>query len=345
MNNSRYQNEKMKRRYFEYCRGALGWSEKTIKVKEGALWKYDEYTAYQDYKKFNLNTVKGFKKWLETNKGVHLTGPIDKTTQYHVLRALKAFFTWLSTQNGYRSKIHLDDVGYLRLSNADTRIATSSKMPRYPSLDYIKKLCDFSVENEVDQRDKAVIAFCALSAMRVLAISSLPFGCFDANSLVVTQYPSEGVKTKFSKSIVTTLFRFDERLLSYVLEWHKYLKKERFFDNKAPFFPATNMELESEIQHTFIACGVSNKYWSDAGPIRRIFKMRASQMGIEYYSPHKFRHFAIRQASNHAIGPEQMKAISQNVGHERVATTFMGYGAIDQDRVSTLITGMDFTED
>ena len=53
MSKIRYQNEKMKRKYFDWAKGALGLSEKTMKVKESALWKYDEFTKYQDYKKFN----------------------------------------------------------------------------------------------------------------------------------------------------------------------------------------------------------------------------------------------------------------------------------------------------
>ena len=342
MSNIRYQNEKIKRKYFDYCREALGFTEKTLKVKESALWRYDEFVKHQDYKRFNSETAKAFKKWLEIHKKVRDNIPLDKTTQYNILRNLRVFFIWLSTQAGYKSRIHTDDIEYLHLNKADTKIAISSKEPKYPSLNYIQKLCCFEIKNEIDQRDRALIAFTALSGMRDLAIVSLPFGCFLPDDLLVTQDPAMGVKTKFTKTIYTTLFKFDNKLLKYVLDWYKYLKEEKLFDNLKPLFPSTNIELMSKTQHSFISTGISKEFWSDAGPMRKMFKARAQQMGLEYYSPHKFRHFAIREASDHAVGPEQMKAISQNVGHERIATTFFSYGAIDTHRVASVINDLDF---
>lgn len=342
MSKIRYQNEKMKRKYFDWAKGALGYSDKTMKVKEAALWKYDEYTKNQDYKKFNADSAKGFKKWLEVTKNKNTGTTLDKTTQYSILRHVNHFFNWLSMQSGYKSKVKMDDVAYLRLSKADTKIATSSKMPKYPSLAYIQKMCSFPIENEIDQRDRALIAFTALSGMRDLAIISLPIGCFDTEKLLIEQDPAQGVKTKFSKTIYTTLFNFDDTLLNYILEWHQFLRKEKLFDNSNPLFPATKIELASETQHSFIAAGVDKAFWADTNPMRKMFRARAVQMGLEYYSPHKFRHFAISEANKYAVGAEQMKAISQNVGHERLTTTFYGYGAVDNYRVSDIISGMEF---
>lgn len=344
MSKIRYQNEKMKRRYFDWAKGALGFSDKTMKVKESAIWKYDEFTKNQDYKIFNAEVAKSFKKWLETNKNKTSGKVLDKTTQYNVLRHIKDFFTWLSMQSGYKSKIKADEIVYLRLSKADNKIATSSKMPKYPSLNYIQKMCSFEVENEIDRRDRALVAFTALSGMRDLAIISLPIGCFDPVKLLIEQDPAQGVKTKFSKIIYTTLFQFDPQLVAYILDWYKYLKEQKLFDNTNPLFPSTLIRQASKTEHSFISAGIDKTFWSDAGSMRKLFKARATQMGLEYYSPHKFRHFAISEANKYALGAEQMKAISQNVGHERLTTTFYGYGAIDNYRVSDLISDMKFGE-
>jgi len=344
MSKIRYQNEKVKRKFLDFCRESKGFSEKTIKVKERALWKYDEFTKNQDYKKFNSETAKGFKKWLATSNKHNSNAPLDITTQFHILRNLKEFFMWLSQQSGYKSRIKIDDVSYLRLSREDTRKATTSKQPDYPSLDYVVELCSFEVRNEIDMRDRALIAFTAISAMRDLAIVSLPMECFNPRDLLVTQDPNFGVRTKYSKLIYTTLFKFNGKLIDYVTEWYSYLKKELLFDNKNPLFPATKIELASETQHAFVSNGVSKEFWSDAGPMRKIFRTRAKQMGVKYYQPHKFRHFAIREASNRASTPEQLKAISQNVGHERLSTTFFSYGAIDTFRLAKVIADIDFTK-
>jgi len=342
MSKIRYQNEKMKRKYFDWAKGALGFSDKTLKVKESALWKFDEFTKYQDYRRFNADSAKAFKKWLDTKKNPTTGKELSKSSQYHVLRHINDFFRWLSMQSGYKTMIKLDDVAYLRLSKADTRIATASKMPKYPTLSYIKTLCSFDVQSEIDQRDRALIAFTALSGMRDLAIVTLPMGCFDVERLQIEQDPSKGVKTKFSKTIPTTIFRFDDDLISYIVEWYYHLRDVKMFDNTKPLFPSTNIEQISKVQHTFVAKGVSSEFWANTSPMRKIFKARMEGQNLEYYSPHKFRHFAISEANKYAVGAEQMKAISQNVGHERLTTTFYGYGAIDNYRVANIISDMDF---
>lgn len=344
MSKTRYQNEKMKRKYFDWVKGALGLSVKTIKVKEMSLWKYDEFTKYQDYKKFNAATAKQFIKWIKTKNNPKTNESVALSTQYHILRHLSDFFTWLSIQPGYKSKIKHDDIAYLRLNKAESKIATSPKKPKYPTLSYIKKLCSFEVRNEIDMRDRALIAFTALSGMRDLAIATLPLGVVDIEKFLVEQDPADGVQTKNSKLTYTTLFSFDEQLEQYVVDWYKYLRDEKFFDNKMPLFPATKIEHKSKNEHTFVATGVSKEFWADAGPIRKIFKARMQAQGLEYYSPHKFRHFVVAQSFKYAVGAEEMKAISQNLGHTKLSTTFYSYGAVDEYRVADIISSMDFTD-
>jgi len=82
MINTRYQNEKMKRRYLEWAKEADGYSEKTIQVKESSLWKYEEFTKNEDYRKFNSEKAKSFKKWLDTKKSKSTGKPLNKTSQF-----------------------------------------------------------------------------------------------------------------------------------------------------------------------------------------------------------------------------------------------------------------------
>lgn len=340
MNKIRTKNELIKRKYFDVCRGVKGYSEKTIKVKEKALWKYEEFTKYADFKDFDSNKAKSFKKWLSVIKSKQTDKPLELTTRYHILRNLNDFFSWLSQQQGYKSKVHIDDVGFLRLSREETKIATISKQPKYPTLPAILRLCSFPVENDIDLRDRALIAFTALSGMRDNAIITLPLECFIPEELQVLQDPSHGVKTKYSKFINTTLFNFDQKLVNYVLDWHSHLINKLFFNNTNPFFPSTNVEIESKTHQSFIVKGVTKEFWKDASSMRRIFKERSMQMELDYYSPHKFRHFAARQASDMAKTPEQFKAVSQNLGHEHLQTTFSSYGAIDPMRLKKVISDL-----
>lgn len=178
--------------------------------------------------------------------------------------------------------------------------------------------------------------------MRDRAVISLPMGCFDPEKLEVMQDPNKGVRTKFSKTILTTLFRFDKKLLQIVLDWYKFLKEEKLFKDDDPFFPRTIVEQESVTQHAFTAKGIEPVFWENAGAMRKIFKDRATQQELDYYSPHKFRHFAISEAQKFVENAEQLKAVSQNVGHQNIGTTLYGYGIVDTYRVSKVITDMDF---
>lgn len=336
MGNKLYQNEKMKRKYFDFCRNAKGFSLKTMKKIEGAVYKYDEYSKNIDYKQFNSEKAKGFKKWLASNKN-NKGQSLGLSTQFHILRLLKGFFIWLSQQSGYKSKISFDDIEYLSLSRAESRMATSSKQPAYPSKEYVLRITSFKINNDIDLRDRALISFTAMSGMRDLAIVTLPFGAYEKENQTINQDPNLGVKTKFSKTISTKLIIFDDKLLEYFHSWVEKLESKYIFSIKDPLFPATEIGLKSDTEHSFVPIGISKFSWNDAGAMREIFRKRATQMGLDYFSPHKFRHFNTSEALRYATNAEQIKAISQNLGHEKVSTTLFSYGAIDSFRLPKVI--------
>lgn len=342
MAKTKLRNEKIKRQYLNYLSGAEGYSELTINEVEKALWKYEDFIKNADYGEFDEKIAQRFKKWLATHKSLKTGKILNISTQYHILRHLNNFFTWLSGQSGYKSKVSPSDVKYLSLSKSDSRKARTPKPVKYPTLEQIKKLCDFEVENEIDRRDKALIVFTALSGMRDSAITSLPIGCFNPDKLEVNQDPRLGVKTKYTKRIITALFNFDQKLVDIVLDWYRFLKEEKLFKDADPFFPSTKVEQKSKTKHSFTAKGINKEFWKDAGAMRKIFKKRAEQQGIDYFYPHSFRHFTSTEAQKYATTPEQLKAISQNLGHEKISTTIMNYGAIDDYRVSDIIGNMEF---
>jgi integrase len=182
-----------------------------------------------------------------------------------------------------------------------------------------------------------------LSAMRVSAIFSLPIKCFDPTTREVFQDPKLGVQTKFSKQIVTTLFSFDKELLSYVLDWAKYLKEEKLFNDLSPLFPRTKLQHRAVDDVCFEGTTLEPVFWQGEGAILKIFERRMKEAGLDYYSPHKFRHASIAEARKHCRTEEQRKAVSQNVGHENVGTTF-SYGNMDVIRVNEVISKMRFDE-
>ncbi len=335
-------NERMKRKYLSWLQEAEGYSEATVRAIEKAIWKYEEFTKDADYRNFDENSARQFKKYLATNKNERTQNVLSLKSQYDVLRHVNNFFMWLSGQPGYKSRVSSYDVQFLKLSKADSRKATAPALPDYPSVEYVKKLCS-SIEgdDEIAMRDRAMIAFTLLTGMRDQAIITLPLGCFDAEKLVVHQEPDKGVHTKFSKQIVTKMFEFDETLVKYVLDWHEYLIKEKLFTHKDPLFPRTLLEQEGGTLLAFVVKGVEPRFWKSADPIRKVFKKRCNDAELDYYSPHKYRHTHISEAFSRAETVEELKAISVSVGHENLSTTFFGYGRMDFDRATEIIANMN----
>jgi len=106
------QNEKLKRRYFRWLKEAEGFSEPTIRTMERAICAFEDFNGHADLRLFGEKQAVGFKRWLDRRRSHGK--PISTATKYHYLRHLHAFFKWLATQPGYKSRINLDSVSYVQ---------------------------------------------------------------------------------------------------------------------------------------------------------------------------------------------------------------------------------------
>ena len=333
-------NEKIKRRYFRWLKEAGGYSETTIVTIERAICTFEDYTAHADFGSFSESRAVGFKRWLDQKPG-H-SSPISTSTKYHLLRHLQGFLKWLATQPGFRSKISLDAISYLALDKKAVREAIAPKPKRYPSLTEVEKLADsIDGKTEIDCRDRALISLLLLTGMRYTAVCTLSLGCLDEKQLTVRQDPRLGVKTKNGKTIVTRLFPFSEKLIKHLLDWAAYLRDEKGWSATSPLFPRTLIR-QVDDGLSFVADGVEPVFWSGGNSVRDILKTRSEAAGLPYYNPHSFRHAAVHLASEYCTTPEQFKAVSQNLGHEHVGTTFMTYGMLDEHRVQEVISRINF---
>ena len=112
-------NEQVKRRYFDFLRHADGKSEKTIRIVEKAILQYEGFTKFVDFGRFDQKQAINYKTFLAEKN-------LAKSTILTRLNYLKRFLKWLSRQNGYKSRISVDDVEYLSLPEKDIRAATST---------------------------------------------------------------------------------------------------------------------------------------------------------------------------------------------------------------------------
>lgn len=348
MKKPNYNNEVVKREFFEYLRNSSGFAENSTDALEKAILYWEEFTNKADFSSFDSKQPVEFRDWIKSKKRKGSEKTVSLSYSYDMLRHLRTFFSWLSKQPGYKSKINPNHIDFLNLSKKDSRVATQSRTRKIPSFaDILQVLEHIPGKTEVEMRDRALISFIMLTAARISAVVSLPMKSFDRIKLVVDQNPSYGVKTKFSKRIPTALFRLpDKRLLAYFLEWFDYLEKERHFGQDDPIFPSTKLQQGKENINFFSSGKVEPLFWSDAGSARKIFEKRFKQAGLAYYNPHTLRHLIISELSKAGITEEQKKAISQNFGHENIGTTFgsYGYGQISEERQIDLIQNLNFTD-
>lgn len=348
MKNENYNNEVMKRKYYSYLENSKGYAKESIKHFKMSVGRWQEFTDNIDFIRFNQTRAENFKKWLKDNNKRKSQEKMSLSHIHDTLRYLKIFFTWLSEQNGYKSKINKTIIDYLNLTRGEVRIATQSRMRKSPTIEEVKILIESIQEKtEIEKRDKALISLTFLTGARISALSTLPIASFDREKLIIDQDPKLGVKTKNSKRILTTLIPFSyKEPLNYFLNWFDFLINEKNFKQTEPLFPATKMESGNDDRLGYYNTEkISSNFWKSASATRKIFENRFKQAGLEYYHPHTFRHLIVREISKLSLSEEERKAISQNLGHEDVGTTFgsYGYGCISEDRQIDLVKNIDFS--
>lgn len=332
------ENERIKRRYFTFIKEAKRNSEPTVDTAAKALNRFEVYTKFRDFKAFHFQQAIAFKKHLAEQKGQHSGEKLSKATLHATLMQLKRFFQWLAWQPGYKSRLQCSDAEYFNLSDKDTRVATAQREPKIPTLEQIKHVINTMPDNtDIERRNRALMAFTLLTGARDSAIASMKLKHIDLITNSVNQDARE-VKTKFSKTFNTFFFPVGEEVHEIVAAWVSYLRDEKLWGNEDPLFPATRIALGTTRQ--FEAAGLTRNHWSNATPIRKIFHEAFKRAGLPYFNPHSFRNTLVQLGQDVCKTPEQFKAWSQNLGHEKVLTTFLSYGEVACQRQGEIIRNL-----
>jgi len=335
MSKNNAQNERIKRQYFAYLKEARRYSEPTVDVAAKALQRFEVYTGHRDFKAFHTQQAIAFKKHLAEQKGTQSGETLSKSTLYATLTQLKRFFQWLAREPGYKSRIQYSDAEYFNLSDKDTRIATAQREQRAPTVEQILYVIQHMPKtSDIERRNRALIAFTLLTGARDSAIASMKLKHLDLVEGCCSQDARE-VKTKFSKTFATYFFPVGDDVVQIVTEWVSFLKEEKLWGNDDPLFPSTRVEQGPDRQ--FGAAGLDRTHWSSASPIRTIFREAFVSAGLPNFNPHSFRHTLVRLGQEMCQSPEEYKAWSQNLGHEKVLTTFMSYGAVARNRQGEIL--------
>ena len=332
------ENERVKRRYFVFLKEAKRQNVASVDAVAKAISRFEGYTKWRDFKAFHFEQAVGFKTHLVKHRNEKTGSALSKATMNSSLRSLKTFFQWLSMQPGYKSRINYTDTEYFNMSEKDARVATAKRDRPVPTLEQVKRaIAVMPQESVIERRNRALVAFTLLTGARDSAIASLKLKHVDFEAENVFQDARE-VNTKASKTFTTYFFPVGVEIQQIVREWVMYQKEVLLFGHDDPLFPKS--EVRQGKARVFGVVGVIREHWSNATPIRKIFKEAFLHAKLPYFNPHSFRKTLVRLGETTCQSPEEFKAWSQNLGHEGVLTTFLSYGEVQQSRQSEIFKAL-----
>ena len=328
------ENERIKYRYLRHLRQATGKSEATVDAAAEALDRFQDYTGFRPFKSFHFEQAIGFKAKLATQLGKS-GKPLSVATQHSTLAQLRRFFRWLCEQPGFRSRMKHSDAAYFHLPDTDVRIATARREREAPTVEQMLHVISCMPSgDEIEQRNRALVAFILLTGARVTAAASLRLKHIDLDRGCV-HFDAREVKTKNSKTFTTYFCPVGDEPRRILEDWVRYLRTKPGWTGDAPVFPATAIRQNGANQ--FEVAGLRPEHWANANPIREIFKRAFERAGLPYAHPHLIRLTLGRLGERLCRTAEEFKAWSQNLSHDKVLTTFLSYGEVPLARQGEIL--------
>jgi integrase len=332
-------NERVKRRYLHQLKEKKGRDEASLDAVAKAIDRFEEHSKFRDFKKFHVEQVRSFKAQLRVTRTVRTGEPLSASTVYSTLAALKAFFAWLSQEQGYRSRIKLADAEYFNSPDNLSRVATARRYKACPTLKQVRAMIEaLPAATEIQQRDRALIAFALVSGARDRAIVSFKLKHIDIENELIGQ-DARDVRTKRAKTFTTWFFPVGEDIRQVFVDWVAFLREQKGFGAEDPLFPKSKVAPGGDALE-FRAVGLDRAHWANANPVRAIFREGCMLAGLPYFNPHSLRNTLVQLAYELKLDAEQFKAWSQNLGHENCLTTFSSYGEIPAARQGEIIRGL-----
>lgn len=327
-------NERIKREYIDFLCHAEGYDEASLDKVRAALRDFEEAVGYKPFKSFHRDWAARFKKHLDNRKNARTGKPLGVSTRDSMLRQVKAFIRWLASQPGYRSRVSPADVAYFNNTMKDARAAHAQRPARYPSIEQ----CDHAFrqmpeDDEIQRRDKAMFALIMLTGARAGAVASLRLKHVDLVSGSIYQDGRE-MRTKAAKSFETWFFPVDPMYRVVFSEWIEYLRSEKLYGPDDAVFPKL-LPLEGG---EFGKTGLGRAPYANSQMVSKVVKRAFRTAGLHEFNPHSIRRtLAFLGDRLCKSSREAWKAWTQNLGHEREATTLSAYMPVSRERQAELL--------
>jgi integrase len=328
-------NERVKRRYFRYLKEARGLAATTINQAALAIADYEKFSGADDFKSFSSKRAIAYKRYLWSKGGKRAAQLSARATVHTKARQVQQFFRWLADQQGYRSRISHTDLDYLNPARRDAELSRVRLDKPAPTIEQVQQtIRAMPSSTDIALRNRALVAGALLTGARVAALASLKLKHVRADRLGIDQ-DARDVRTKFAKTQTTFFFPVGDDVRQLFLDYVDHLGMKLGWGKEDPLFPATARTVGQD--HQFGWCGLSRDHWQTADPIREIFRRAFAKAGIPYFTPHTIRNCLTNWGQQVCRTPEEMKAWSQNLGHDEVLTTLTSYGRVPLQRQAELL--------
>ena len=331
------ENERIKKRYMIFLREAQRYSIPSVDGVAKAIARFEAFTGHRDFKSFQDRQAVDFKRYLLAQRNGRTGETLSLSTVHSTLKALRNFFRWLAAQPSYKSRFTYNDAEYFNLPDKEARVARARRERPGPTIEQMNAvLAAMPSASAIERRDRAVVATAVLTGARNGALASLKLKHIDIQHGSLFQDARE-VKTKNSKTFTSWFFPVPGEFRSVVEGWVRELREDFLWGDDDPLFPATDT---SRVDNQFGVTGLKRKGWAGAQPIRDIFRRAFAGAGLPYFNPHSLRKTLALFGEGLCHSAEEMKAWSQNLGHDDVGTTFSSYGQVPSERQREIIGGL-----
>jgi len=296
-------------------------SEASVRSTETHLRTFLEYLGETPLDQC-ASIVKGYKGYLRS--GVSRRDGKDKPFSAEYTRknlaSVRALLGFLRDEKDFTQIKDSWLKRYLRITAKESNQAVKNPDEDgdvYFSVEDAVKIACTSVSTLAEERIRAACIFLLLSGMRITAFLTMPILAVDLDARKIKQWTSLGVRTKLSKSATTTLLQIPQypELMNVVRSWDEKVRIA---------LPETNMWFANLSPVT-----------GELDPIVHVGRHRSSgfrsdlvkfleKAGVEYKSPHKFRHGHIRFLRSRAKNIVELEAIANNAMQDM--STMLKYG-------------------
>lgn len=331
-------NLRIKRKYLLWLADAKGCSTATVDRAAASIDRYEKFNNGGDFGALHAEKARAFKRHLDAARNAATGRPLAASTIDGTLRDLKAFFSWLADQPGYRSKILHSDSAYFSPSRRLAKSARGGTWKPHPSPEQVHHvLRNMPSATVIQRRDRAILAMLFLTGARDGALITLRLRNVDLASACV-HFEGPDIETKFGKVSTTWFFPVGGNVERNLVEWTEELRRDLLFGPDDPLFPKQTVGIG--VNGGFEAQGLDRAPWASAAAVREICKRAFTGAGLPVFTPHLIRKTLVDMTREHCLDPEMFKAWSQNLSHEDVMTTFRNYGTVAPGRQGELMARM-----